>query len=88
MNMRWFTQEAAMTEKTVHPAIGEAPEASLSRAMDDAISEASRQYEIYLKLATVAQLAASTREELRSYRRNWSHPLGLVMNASVESTSR
>jgi hypothetical protein len=50
--------------------------------------EAGKQYESYLQLARVASLAASVREELRSYHRTWKHPLGLVMNAGLESTSR
>jgi hypothetical protein len=73
-----------MSEESTRPLEGEAREVSLA----EAIREASQQYEVYVRLVTVAQLAATTRDELRSYRRTWNHPLGLVMNAGVEPTSR
>jgi len=79
-----------MPEETTRPAAADTAEVSLVRAMEEALSEASQQYETYLQLAIVAKLAATatTRDEVRSYRRTWTHPLGLVMNASVEPTSR
>lgn len=83
-NMPRVQQEAPMSEETNRPIPGETREVSLA----EALSEASRQYEAYAKLVSVAQLAAATRDELRSYHRTWSHPLGLVMNASVEPASR
>ena len=50
--------------------------------------DAGKQYERYVELTRVAGLAALVRDEMRSYNRTWKHPLGLVMNASVEPTSR
>lgn len=45
----------------------------------EALSAASKQYGEYVRLAQLAEFTSSQSIETLSYRRNWTHPLGLVI---------